>query len=138
MVKFKSALSSTLSKGLQHNFQTLSAIFDDLQAQSITELDWKVYWAKTFLFDTLIGNTDRHQDNWCVIEVSSVYDQAKNLRLCPVFDNGTSMGHEIAATNFKKYDDIKILDHYVSRGWHHMKWQLILEKCLRAKKSASS
>ncbi len=109
-------------KGKQHNFATVIQIFEELQSQSTIALDWKEYWAKAFLFDALIGNTDRHQDNWCVIETPDGY--AKKLRLCPVFDNGTSMGHEIKACNFNKFDTAQYIENYVSKGWHHMKWTI--------------
>jgi hypothetical protein len=45
-------------------------------------------------------------------------------RICPVFDNGTSMGHEIVSSNFNRFADPKYIENYVSKGWHHMKWAL--------------
>lgn len=77
-------------KGKNHNFRALKKIFTDLELENRVTLNWQIYWAKTFLFDALIGNTDRHQDNWSIIQ------DRKNLkiRIFPIFDNGTSMGHE--------------------------------------------
>ncbi len=107
-------------KGTQHNFQSVIKIFSDLESENNVNLNWIEYWAKTFVFDALIGNTDRHQDNWCVIE--DKHNNNKLIRIGPVFDNGTSMGHEILKEDFQKYDDKKVLDRYIAKGWHHMRW----------------
>ncbi len=123
-------------KGKQHNFETVSYIFNALQvANSTVNIAWKTYWAKAFLFDALIGNTDRHQDNWEVIESSELIDgqisNFKKIRTSPVFDNGTSMGHEIRASDFQKYEDKNILERYVLKGTHHMKWSLSDVSCMK-------
>ncbi|MFH1714788.1 MAG: HipA domain-containing protein [Elusimicrobiota bacterium] len=64
--------------------------------------DWQELWIKYFTFDALIGNTDRHQDNWGILYKS------KGNYLSPAFDNGTSMGREI-------------LEKYINRGYHHIR-----------------
>jgi len=102
-------------KGLQHNFETIEKIFKE----KYNQLDWIQYWAKTLTFDSLIGNTDRHQSNWgIIIGVNG------NARITPVFDNGTSMGYEIKSDRFYIYEDSSRLRSYVLRGKHHMKWKL--------------
>jgi hypothetical protein len=99
-------------KGLAHNFTLVSQIFHE-KSQG---LDWKTYWAEIFVFDALIGNTDRHQENWVIIEIPSV-----QVRFAPVFDNGTSMGHEIFPEAFEEKE--RELEKYVLKGRHHMKWE---------------
>jgi hypothetical protein len=114
-------------KGKQHNFETVSQIFEDLNKKYLYfNTDWKRYWAKAFTFDALIGNTDRHQDNWGIIITPSLPENisVERMRISPVFDNGTSMGHEIFPSKFKHYEDHGHLEKYVSKGWHHMKWSL--------------
>ncbi len=109
-------------KGWQHNFETIAQIFEGLK---IT--DWKVYWSKALVFDALIGNTDRHQDNWGVIESFEYKEEkriVKNMRISPVFDNGTSLGYEVLASNFKNYDDATRFQRYVTKGKHHLRWAL--------------
>ncbi len=116
-------------KGKQHNFETIAQIFTDLHKKySLFTADWKNYWAKTFVFDALIGNTDRHQDNWATIATLAYEDNKtpilKKMRPSPVFDNGTSMGHEIFPDKFAHFQDNNQLKKYVSKGWHHMKWSI--------------
>jgi len=106
-------------KGRQHNFQTVDEIFTDLSNGHHFSEDWKAYWAKAFIFDALIGNTDRHQDNWGII----MNPDNLEMRISPVFDNGTSMGHEISARKFMTFNDGEQIGRYVSKGWHHMKWK---------------
>ena len=117
-----------LKKGTQHNFETLEQIFTDLSKNhSEIHETWKTYWAKTLAFDALIGNTDRHQNNWCIIHreiqpPEGVYSDG--MRFAPVFDNGTSLGHERLPASFQYDDESKQLDKYISKGQHHMKWRL--------------
>ena len=54
-------------KGRQHNFRTVTTFLKTLaKARKITD-NWAEHWSKVFVFDALIGNTDRHQDNWGLI-----------------------------------------------------------------------
>lgn len=107
-------------KGEQHNFDAVSEIFKGLSKEHKELGDWKNYWANAFVFDALIGNTDRHQDNWSVI-----FPTGKDARISPVFDNGTSMGHEISAKNFHLFEDRKYIERYILKGTHHIKWSLL-------------
>ncbi len=104
-------------KGTQHNFETVIKIFNDLQENFQIKNDWKIFWAKTLVFDALIGNTDRHQDNWGIVKNSE-------LRITPVFDNGTSMGHEILSKKFYLFEANRHTERYISKGTHHMTWSL--------------
>lgn len=108
-------------KGKQHNFETITRIFEDL-ARKYPDLKdcWLRYWVRIFVFDALIGNTDRHQDNWGII----LNKKEHAIRFAPAFDNGTSLGHEIRSEKFYLAKDKKWLDLYVSRGYHHVRWRL--------------
>ncbi|MBS0358870.1 MAG: HipA domain-containing protein [Proteobacteria bacterium] len=98
-------------KGTKHNFETVAQIF----TENFNQIDWRNDWAKIFAFDSLIGNTDRHQKNWGII-----ISVKNGVRIAPAFDNGTSMGHEILPEKF----DTKNIEKYVSDGTHHMRWKL--------------
>lgn len=75
------------------------------------------------LFDALIGNTDRHQDNWGLLW-SQKGDGERGVRPAPIFDNGTSLGHEIIERKLPDFAEPKRLAQYVSRGHHHIRWHL--------------
>lgn len=108
------------SKGEKHNFETM-LMYSESNEGFLT------YWAKVLTFDTLIGNRDRHQDNWGII-VTETLNQSEvtiDFDSSPAFDNGTALGHEIIEKNISKFDNNR-LQCYVSnkRACHHMKWSL--------------
>jgi hypothetical protein len=117
-------------KGKQHNFQTISQICLSFQKKyPALSFNWIADWAKIFLFDALIGNTDRHQNNWGII-LAREYNEIDasnnviNIRVTPAFDNGTSMGYEVLPSRFKHFETKRRMEIYVSKGKHHMKWEL--------------
>ncbi|MDE1226125.1 HipA domain-containing protein [Vibrio aestuarianus] len=102
--------------GKQHNFADMNTFIRGLAIQSglVTE---RIKWlADMALFDSLIGNTDRHQENWGV-----VFQSDDKSRLSPLFDNGTSLGHERFLDKVKDWDDHR-LEAYVKRGCHHLRF----------------
>lgn len=76
-----------------HNLSTNISLLRSLVFKRQLQGDWRQWLVDTFLFDALIGNTDRHQDNWGMIFWSLPTGEPQ-CRPTPHFDNGTSMGHE--------------------------------------------
>jgi hypothetical protein len=72
---------------------------------------------RQFVFDALIGNSDRHQDNWGILRSEA------GTRLAPAFDNGSSLGRELSEQTVDDYlsDDI-MLNAYINRGKPHVRW----------------
>lgn len=113
-------------KGQQHNFATVYPMIEHYSSsQGADEL------IKMLCFDALIGNTDRHQENWEISTVIS-YDYIKSeindamTHLSPAFDNGTAMGYEVTPEVLAKR--LNNLDGYIAKGTHHMKWRMEDEK----------
>lgn len=109
-------------RGEMHNFRTIQALGRTIAPDKDPEQDWGKWWAEAFLFDALIGNTDRHQDNWGYLSLRSG-DRKLERWLSPLFDNGTSLGHE-------RFPDLLLdwtkeqFDEYVMSGKHRMRWHL--------------
>jgi len=82
-------------------------------------VDW---WAKTIAFDALIGNSDRHPENW-----GFLIDPTTGFTMAPVFDNGTSLGYEHSESKIGRWGPIDI-ERYVSKGTHHCSWALDTER----------
>lgn len=87
----------------------------------VLEPGWRQWWIDALLFDALIGNTDRHQDNWGLIFTRT--EQVARCRLAPLFDNGTSLGHERFTDRVSRWTAADY-DHYISKGTHQLKWSL--------------
>lgn len=107
-------------QGNQHNFRWISVIGTAFAKNINSDEEWHLYWSKALLFDSLIGNTDRHQDNWGYLFVESTDDKFK-ANLSPLFDNGTSLGHERfpeLILDWKNAD----YERYIMKGTHHMRW----------------
>lgn len=79
------------------------------------------WWADLVVFDTFIGNTDRHTENWGVLS-----DAANNHRMAPIFDNGTSLGYQQADAKLGHLSGAT-LDKFIRDGSHHMSWDLANE-----------
>lgn len=110
--------------GKQHNFDTISTMMKIFQRMKFMSDGWADSWAKIFIFDAIIGNTDRHHDNWGIVWTPSEIERKTLATLAPAFDNGTSLGHEIIDRNLSKYLDHDALMKYISRGTHHAKWDI--------------
>jgi HipA-like protein len=92
------------------------------------------WWATTVAFDALIGNTDRHPENWGLLADASDAEQ-----FAPRFDNGTSLGYLIRDDQIDHYAAQGALDHFIDHGLGHMGWNeandhktALLELCARA------
>jgi HipA-like C-terminal domain len=83
--------------------------------------DAREWWARTLVFDALIGNTDRHPDNWGIL---AKVDAQKNrsFRLAPAFDNGTSLAYERTEQSLAENWHDTRLGAYIDRGKHHCSW----------------
>ncbi|WP_183712617.1 hypothetical protein [Bradyrhizobium sp. ERR14] len=79
------------------------------------------WWAKTLTFDALIGNTDRHSQNWGFL-VSRIRPEQVDLDLAPIFDNGTSLGYEFGEARLQKKWTADQIAGYIGKGRHHLSW----------------
>ena len=108
-------------KGRQHNFEIVTRYLTLVDRKFKFESDWLVFWCDMLLFDAIIGNTDRHQDNWELL-----WSQNKDhpVRMSPIFDNGTSLGYEILESKISDFFVPDRMKAYIKKGRHHIRWQL--------------
>jgi len=107
-------------KGRKHNLKTIRDFFKDNK-------EALKYWASVLTFDTLIGNTDRHQENWGLVLKNAKLNPKKGGEVypSPAFDNGTALGYEILEEKLDKFDDVKLKSYMAhKKAKHHMKWSL--------------
>jgi hypothetical protein len=110
-------------KGKDHNFQDNVWFLNALSKHDkfIMSKHWLAEYLSMFLFDIIIGNTDRHQDNWGVI-IEKTDTKKGKVRLSPAYDNGTSLGYEILDDKIPQFiTNAQQRLAYIYRGKHHIK-----------------
>ncbi len=114
-------------KGRKHNFKKIRNFSKAFKGA----LDC---WASILTFDTLIGNTDRHQENWgLILKDARLNPKEGGIRyLSPAFDNSTALSYEILEHKIDNFNDTDKLERYLKgkKARHHMKWSLGLIKQL--------
>ena len=108
-------------RGESHCTRENEVLMRALSTRKILLGDWREWWVHALAFDTLIGNSDRHQDNW-----GFIYQAQPALNKCwlaPMFDNGTSLGSELFTDRVVDWTDQR-LEQYINRGTHHVRWRL--------------
>ncbi len=78
------------------------------------------WWARAILFDTLIGNTDRHSENWGFL-IEGTQD-ARHFSLAPLYDNGTSLGYGTNDAKLANRWDERQMTAYLAKGHHDIGW----------------
>lgn len=78
--------------------------------------DPESWWGQTLAFDALIGNVDRHPDNWGVLF------SEEGAKFAPIFDNGSSLGYELDDEQVLRKAKDGGLDSYIAAGTHHCAW----------------
>lgn len=71
---------NTLYDAESNEYYSLQMIFKSLAVYNV-----KADFLKIVIFDFLIGNTDRHQNNWALVS------DGNSRIMCPVYDNGSSL-----------------------------------------------
>ncbi|RYG86835.1 MAG: hypothetical protein EON59_09030 [Alphaproteobacteria bacterium] len=79
------------------------------------------WWAQTLAFDSLIGNTDRHSENWGFL-VEPSPDGGRHLSMAPAFDNGTSLGFIVGDRQLADFTKPERLGQFIANGHHHFGW----------------
>lgn len=86
------------------------------------------------VFDSIIGNEDRHQENWSIIVTNTLVDKSTIFRkrkpvtetsysFAPIYDSGSSMGRELTDEKVSQMlkDNVQ-LEAYVKRGQSEIHW----------------
>jgi len=112
-----------LKRGTRHTLPLLMRVCDEILV-STYGMDRNVFmdfWAKALALDALISNTDRHAENWAVVQNSST------IKMAALYDNGSSLGCGLDTVGLGRAFDgngklkDSHLDRQRSRGRHHLR-----------------
>jgi hypothetical protein len=86
------------------------------------------WWTKTLVFDALIGNTDRHAENWGLLRGGPDMRGRPQWTMAPAFDHGTSLGYEVREADIGRRFDAAAIERHLQKGRHHCTWEPRTEK----------
>lgn len=109
-------------KGTRHTLKLLRIVYDRVLGNAVERRDFYDFWSRALALDTLISNTDRHAENWAVVESPS-----GEARMSSLYDNGNSLGCGIERAGLAKaFDENDCLskshlDKQRKNGRHHLR-----------------
>jgi hypothetical protein len=78
------------------------------------------WWTKLLAFDALIGNTDRHSENWGLL--ASKASGRWSFRMAPLFDQGTSLAYQVQDAHVARECTDESIARHIAKGNHHLRW----------------
>lgn len=127
-------------KGTDHTFQLVESFFKSLNDEEERKSILKEF-IEMLVFDAVIGNRDRHQQNWAIIREIKVKMRTKNffgfkkqpdlpiitrvVRFSPLFDNGNCLAYNIIEEKLDAFinDENKLYKYlFGEKAVSHLKW----------------
>ena len=142
--------SFDIERGERHSYGLIREVFN---SEGLAPIDW-LRLHQMLVLDALIGNRDRHQENWAVISspgrivvhtgpedgekgnsslrfVTStgeikVFRFEKEQRLAPIYDSGTSLGHNLTEEGIQAHLESAVkMSRYAfgPKAKSHIRWE---------------
>ncbi len=91
----------------------------------------------TLVFDCIIGNEDRHQENWGIIVSTEITEESRGFlfskrnpvpkttyKFAPIYDSGSSLGRELREEKVNQMLTDRVqLEAYINRGQSEIHWE---------------
>lgn len=106
---------SKVFRQADHTLENIQLAVSALSAYSQTDLVLTDL-ASYMVLDALIGNTDRHHENWGLRLHSPVINQERWLSAAPSFDHASSLGRELRDDKRAQLLAQNMIAHYVNKG----------------------
>ena len=106
----------------EHTLANIFAAVDEVFRVS-GRLTARTTLASYLILDALIGNTDRHHENWGVLASSSANDRpCMEVAVAPSFDHASSLGRELTDARREQLLNEDRLSNYLSKGRGAIYW----------------
>ena len=103
-----------------HTLKNIWQVIDEVSVESEAEMDGKLCIAEYLVLDALIGNTDRHHENWGILFRRA--GEGLEWSLAPSFDHASSLGRELRDERRNMLLDEDRISNYVERGHGAIFW----------------
>jgi hypothetical protein len=102
-----------------HTFDNIVSAIEKLFPVDKTRREMAFRMVGYLVFDALVGNTDRHHQNWGVkLERIGAADQPVTfeMQLAPTFDHASSLGRELTDEARERYLRESTIERYIRKG----------------------
>lgn len=105
-----------------HTLSNIWSVLERLFTHHKSKKTAKIRMAEYIVFDALIGNTDRHHENWGILR----HRVDKNWKgfVAPTFDHASSLGRELRDERRETLLSQNRVGNYVSRGRGAIYWSV--------------
>jgi hypothetical protein len=104
-----------------HTFGRIVTAFYNIFPEGPERFEALTMLAGYLTLDAMIGNVDRHHENWAVLRSASAGTAA--LRIAPTFDHASSLGRELRDGKRKDFLRQKRVAEYVQKGSGAIYWK---------------
>lgn len=103
-----------------HTLTNIWQVMDEVFVESEAKLHGKLCIADYLVLDAVIGNTDRHHENWGIL--FNLAGEDLKCLLAPSFDHASSLGRELRDDRRDRLLDENRVGNYVERGHGAIYW----------------
>ena len=104
-----------------HTLENIWQAMDGVIVESEAKIQGKLCVAEYLVLDALIGNTDRHHENWGII-LRRGHDNGWMGNIAPSYDHASSLGRELRDERRNRLLDENRVGDYVERGHGAIYW----------------
>ena len=102
---------------LENIWLTLDKIFESETAR----IEARCRLAEYLVLDAVVGNTDRHSENWGILQRQDVSRRVESL--APSYDHGSSLGRELMEERRERFLADNRVGDYAERGRGQIYWR---------------
>ena len=109
-----------------HTLENIWLALDRTYKTANDTIEAKRQLAEYLILDAVIGNTDRHSENWGTLQLGTLQIEYAHLhqdRLAPSYDHGSSLGRELMDERRERYLTDNRVSDYTERGRGQIYWQ---------------